>query len=202
MKRRIVCTIVTAMVILTFTCLLAFRTETVRVSAVSEPSGREKFQTLTQAGIQRNREMQKEQSSRPPDPSITDDVALGLMLRFISGNQNVQQKAQVRQYMTEILGVRNRADQDKLFAVGESYRSQSNQIQMRSEATTLKYHPAHSTLSEQDRRVLRQLGENKKNAVRNAKATLRQELSAEAWASVETALATRIKPRVKVSYHE
>ncbi len=104
--------------------------------------------------------------------------------------------------MSDILGVKNRADQDKLFTVGEAYRLQSNQIQIQSEAATLKYHPSHNTITNADRQTLRQLAENKKNLIKNSGRTLYQELSGAAWASFKMALTTRVKPRVKVSRHQ
>ncbi len=196
MKRRLLWCFIT-IATLTIITFLALRQNAETVSAVSQPGKLEKNEQLHRAAFERNKTLRAEQRAQPADPSITDDVALGLMLRFITGNQNERQKAQVRQYMSDILGVKNRADQDKLFTVGETYKLQSNQIQMQSEATTLKYHPSHNAITASDGRALRQLAQDKENLIRNSKRTLEHNLSAPAWAAIEIALTTRIKPRIK-----
>ena len=201
MKRGIVCGIA-VIVTATAIAVLTSSSDIESVSAVSELSKREIFEQRTRAGVERNKVLQIEQSTRQMDPSITDEVALGLLLRFISGNQNEQQRVQVRRYMSEILGVTGQAGQDKVFAVGDAYRLESNQIQMQSEATTQKYHPSHNTISQQDRLRLIQLAESKKRLIRDSERILRQQLSSAEWASIQTALASRIKPRVRVSNHQ
>jgi len=202
MKPRLLYSVASAATISTIITYFAFTSDAGTVSAESEDNKRERFEQHTRSVIERNDMLKVEQRNQPPDPSITDDVALGLVLRFISGNQNEQQKNQVRQYMSDILGVKNRADQDKLFTAGEAYRMQSNQIQMQSEATTLKYHPSHDTMTNVDKQTLRQLVENKKNLIKDSKRTLRQDLSNAAWSSIALALSTRVKPRIKVSRHQ
>lgn len=154
MKPRLLYSVASAATISTIITYFAFTSDAGTVSAESEDNKRERFEQHTRSVIERNDMLKVEQRNQPPDPSITDDVALGLVLRFISGNQNEQQKNQVRQYMSDILGVKNRADQDKLFTAGEAYRMQSNQIQMQSEATTLKYHPSHDTTTNVDKQTL------------------------------------------------
>lgn len=201
MKRRLLWLVV-IMATLTMVSYLAFRSNANnQVSAIAKSSEGTRLEQLNRAAVEKNKALLAELRDEPPDPSVTDDVALGLVLRFISGNQNEQQKNQVRQYMSDILGVKDRTDQDKLFEVGESYRLESNQIQMQSEATTRKYHPTHSTITNTDRQTLRQLAINKANLMRASKNSLRQQLSDSTWASIQIALENRVKPRIKVSRH-
>lgn len=201
MKRKLLWSVVT-IAALTFVSYLALKSDVSKVSAVSQSSNFKRFQQLNREAFEKNKILRAELRNHPPDPSVTDDVALGLVLRFISGNRNEQEKNQVRQYLSDVLGVSDRADQDKLLAVSETYKLRSNEIQMQSEGVTRKYHPSHSFINNADKQALHRLALSKTKLIKDSEKSLRTGLSDTAWMSIETALETQVKPRAKVSYHE
>lgn len=157
----------------------------------------ERRKELNREAVQKNAVLLAAQQSVPLDPSITDEVALGLVLRFVSGNRTEQQKTQVRGYISNVLGITTTADQDQLFRVADTYRLRSNEIQMQAEATIQKYHPTHSTISPQDRQTLRELAQTKNALIVRSAAVLNETLSSAARTALVTNIRERVKSRVK-----
>jgi len=113
MKRRLFWTVlILGALILGAYSALKFGTVTANESVSKSTRFREnleKFQRLNQQAVEKNKALLA-QMNQPLDPSVTDDIALGIVLRFVSGNKTELEKNQVRHYMSDVLEIRNAAD--------------------------------------------------------------------------------------------
>lgn len=133
----------------------------------------------------------------PPDPSVTDEIAYGIVLRLVGDSKTEAEKQLMRKYMADNLGVITIADQNLLFQISEAYKRNSNLIQMSAENITRKYHPTHSTISNVDDSAIKKLGKDKKKLVKDAVKDLRKDMSSSSWTAFQTAVLERIKRNIK-----
>lgn len=84
------------------------------------------------------------------NPLVTDEIAYGLALRFISKSNVEAENKATKLYLAYAMGIKSPSDQDKLMEKGEQYRLAGNRIQMQAESITANYHPTHNTISSAD----------------------------------------------------
>lgn len=135
------------------------------------------------------------------DPSVTDEIAYGLALRFISKSDVEAENKATRLYLAYAMGIKSASDQDKLMEKGKQYKLASNRIQMQSENVTAKYHPTHNSISSADENSLEDLSKNKEKLVKETIHELKGDLSSEAWQSFKVSVLTRVKPKIKTNRH-
>lgn len=140
-------------------------------------------------------------STATPHPSVTDEIAYGIVLRLIGDNKTDAEKQRMRTYMASNLGVTDETDQNLLFQISEDYKSKSNLIQMDAENITRKYHPTHSTISNADDIAIKKLGKDKKNVVKKAVKDLEKDMTASGWVAFQTVVLGRIKSNIKPNVH-
>ncbi len=135
------------------------------------------------------------------DPSVTDEIAYGLALRFISKSDVEAENKATRLYLAYAMGIESNNDQNKLMEKGKQYKLASNQIQMQSESVTAKYHPTHNTISLADENSLKQLSKNKEKLIKDTVQDLKRDLSQQAWQSFKVSVLTRVKSKIKTNRH-
>lgn len=125
-----------------------------------------------------------------PDPSVSDEVACGVFLRFIGEGYRNSPEREVKKKYAASIGFNNPNDQENLLQHAEKYVSISNQI------------AANSNQYKQGNRneaALRNLGKDKSKLVKDIVRDLKHTLSADGWNAFNDTVLNRIKPRVKVS---
>lgn len=137
----------------------------------------------------------------PPDPSVTDEVAYGIALRLVGDSKTDVEKQLKRTYMANNLGVTDVDDQNLLFQISETYKRNSNLIQINAENITRKYHPTHSTISNADNDKIKELGKNKEKLVKDVVKDLKRDMSSSSWTAFQTAVLGRIKSNIKANVH-
>lgn len=148
---------------------------------------------LTEQSFVRNKAYRK---SRRADPLVTDNIAFGIALKMVGANKDAGERAIMLSYAKKNLGLRNEADRTILFSVAETYRLESNRLQMASEAVIAKYHPTHSTISQVDQRSLDELEKDKGKLISDAVKDLKKDLTTEGYSSLETYVLQVIKPGI------
>lgn len=140
-------------------------------------------------------------NQQQPDPSVTDEIAYGLALRFISKSDVEAENKATRLYLAYAMGIESASDQEKLMEKGKKYKLASNRIQMQAEGITAKYHPTHNTISSADKNSLKDLTKNKEKLVKDTVQELKRDLSQQAWQSFKDSVLTKVKPKVKANRH-
>lgn len=128
-------------------------------------------------------EINKKAASKEADPLSNNAAAYSAMLRFIAGSKSENEKQLTYRYL-DLIGVKNRADQDKLFEAAEFYKVESNKIQMASEQIIRQYHTPgsqdHFPLSDVDRKRLDKFYKDKDKLLKQVAKELKQKLSDQA----------------------
>jgi hypothetical protein len=140
-------------------------------------------------------------NQQQPDPSVTDEIAYGLALRFISKSDVEAENKATRLYLAYVMGVESTSDQNILMEKGRQYKLASNQIQMQAENITATYHPTHSTISSTDENRLKQLSKNKEKLIKDSIRDLERDLSQQSWQFFKDSVLTKVKPKVKTNRH-
>lgn len=123
------------------------------------------------------------------DPRVTDDIACGPFFRFIGGNKDSKERNSIRRYIASNLGIKNSADIEIILNRAEQFTSVSNQIWTDA---------GNFARSNGNKQPLRQFGLAKSKLTKDVLKDLRRNLSRDGWNAFQSAIITKVKPRIKL----
>ncbi len=146
-----------------------------------------------------NHETQSATAIRENNPElISDRVAYTMVFRLLSSHKNDAERKRLRGYVQQNLGITDNNEIEVIFRLANDFKQRTIPVDDQVKLIKERYHPSHSSYSNDDQKQLEKLKKEKEKIVNDLIADIPRRLSADAKDKLHRSIQERVKQKIKI----